>query len=369
MEHEHGTPSCDCHTCDCCDDYIEAGEEQRIGDDLIYCQPCYDDHTTRCSDCGDVVDAEQSISINGNDICHDCVDQSYHICGGCDGFVHCDYARFCDHCEEDYCDDCYSHHRHRDIHDYGYKPEPNFLGDGDYHFGVELEIDGAGCNSDNVQHLLQYSNSEDLFYIKEDSSLNDGMEIVSHPATMDFHLNRFPWHDIIREAREMGYTSHKGGTCGLHVHISKTAFGSTNVQRDAAYSRLIILFWKHWDELKNFSRRSNDSLQHWAKSNYTATEYSEDQLELAVNTAKYDRYYAINLSNYDTVELRLWRGTLNENTFRATLQLTNRLVDIARTWSITDILTRTWDEVITSEYPEINQYMEERTHVLNRSEA
>ncbi len=36
----------------------------------------------------------------------------------------------------------------------------------------------------------------------------------------------------VRKAQSMGYLSHAAGTCGLHVHISRLAFGCTYEQQE-----------------------------------------------------------------------------------------------------------------------------------------
>lgn len=43
------------------------------------------------------------------------------------------------------------------IHDYSYKPEPIFWGQGPRYFGVELEFDGAGESTSKVKELLKFS--------------------------------------------------------------------------------------------------------------------------------------------------------------------------------------------------------------------
>ena len=47
----------------------------------------------------------------------------------------------------------------------------------------------------------------------------------------------------------MGYTSHQAGTCGLHAHISRAAFGQTEAEQDAAIARVLFFVEKHWDEI------------------------------------------------------------------------------------------------------------------------
>ena len=65
-------------------------------------------------------------------------------------------------------------------------------------------------------------------------------------------------------AVSMGYRSHQATTCGLHVHISRDAFGRTEQAQEAAIARLLFFVEKHWNELLKFSRRTNRQLERWA---------------------------------------------------------------------------------------------------------
>lgn len=62
----------------------------------------------------------------------------------------------------------------------------------------------------------------------------------------------------------MGYCSHKAGTCGLHVHISRKAFGESVLEQEASIARLLFFVEKNWNELLKFSRRTNRQLERWA---------------------------------------------------------------------------------------------------------
>ena len=92
------------------------------------------------------------------------------------------------------CVDCYHLHMRGGIHDYYYKPAPIFYGNGPRFFGVELEIDGAGEDSDNARELLNVGNPYDLehIYCKHDGSPEDGIEIVSHPSFDRISICSFP---------------------------------------------------------------------------------------------------------------------------------------------------------------------------------
>jgi hypothetical protein len=52
---------------------------------------------------------------------------------------------------------------------------------------VELEIDIGGRDENNAQSILEVGNTADeCIYIKSDGSLNDGMEIVTHPMSLEY---------------------------------------------------------------------------------------------------------------------------------------------------------------------------------------
>jgi hypothetical protein len=73
------------------------------------------------------------------------------------------------------------------------------------------------------------------------------------------------------------------------------------------------------------------------------------------------RYMAVNLENQNTIEFRLFKGTLNFNTFIASLQL---VVEISRYAKRTDLknipTTKFRDIFISSEFEELKNYLKER---------
>ena len=146
-----------------------------------------------------------------------------------------------------------------------YTPDLVFHGKGLRHFGVELEIDDGGTVNSNAQKLLDIANKDaENLYIKTDGSLDEGLKLVTHPMTLEYHLNEMPWAEVLHKAQSMGYLSHAAGTCGLHVHISRLAFGCTYEQQEAAIARLLYFVEKLWAELLRFSRRTQSQMNRWA---------------------------------------------------------------------------------------------------------
>ena len=230
---------------------------------------------------------------------------------------------------------------------------------------MELEIDEGGKNSDNADTILGIGNRvAEHIYIKSDGSLSDGMEIVTHPMSLKYHKDKMPWAEIMKSAIHMDYRSHKTSTCGLHVHVNRTAFGSTREAQDECISRVLYFVEHHWLELLKFSRRTEYQMNRWA-ARYGIRLTPSEQMNHAKNSCA-GRYTAVNLTNADTVEIRMFRGTLKLNTLKATLQMVNHLVEVAVTMSDSQVQDMSWFDFLDDiTEPELIQYLKERRLYVN----
>ncbi len=104
-----------------------------------------------------------------------------------------------------------------------------------------------------------------------------------------------------------------------------TPLAKTEQAQEAAIARLLFFVEKHWNELLKFSRQTNRQLERWA-ARYGYKDTPKEMMDHA-KSYHYGRYTCVNLTNEDTVEIRIFRGTLKYNTLAATIQLTDRLCD------------------------------------------
>ena len=147
------------------------------------------------------------------------------------------------------------------IHDYSYKPDPIFRGTGKRYFGIELEVDEGGKCEENAFKLLNLANMNcENIYIKTDGFLDDGFEIVTHPMTLEYHLNNMPWKELVKKALNLGYRSHNTLTSGLHIHINRNSLGESVDMQERVIARILYFFENNWSELLRFSRRTNEQL-------------------------------------------------------------------------------------------------------------
>ncbi len=293
------------------------------------CPACLEAETVLCSRCGDRIWREDNAGDACYPICQTCYDAHYTTCIRCHRVIHLDDAYHDDE-GDPVCPSCYEQmYRDRTIQDYNYKPDPIFYGDGPRYFGVELEIDGGGEDNDHAQEIMEIANVyHPHIYCKHDGSLDDGFEIVTHPMSLGYHMNDMPWTAVLEKARELRYWSHQAGTCGLHVHVSRDALGATYEEQETVIARILYFVEKHWEELLKFSRRTPRQLEQWA-ARYGYKDQPKEILDHAKKGGHGGRYSSVNLENYNTIEFRIFRGTLKYNTLIATLQLVNRVCDVA----------------------------------------
>ena len=356
--------------CDSCGGAFARNELTPLRTSLL-CPDCLNRETTLCAHCGERIFWDENAGDSRTPLCQSCSEQHYVVCSHC-GRVIQDYDAFYrdeDDDDEPLCHDCYNRYCQNVIRDYYYKPEPIFYGDRPRFFGVELEIDEGGESNDHAAELLNLANrSQDLIYIKHDGSLDDGFEIVTHPMSLTFQLREMPWEQILRSAVELGYTSHQAGTCGLHVHVSRLAFGAAEREQDTAIARVLYFFEKHWEELLKFSRRTQHQLDQWA-ARYGYKDQPREILEHA-KKGYAGRYTAVNLTNRDTIEFRMFRGTLKYNTLIATLQLVDRICDVAVHLSDAELKAMPWTAFVSGcQAPELVQYLKERRLYVNEPVA
>ena len=380
-------------TCYECGRVLEAGEDYEIVNNEIVCCDCFDEYYCYCDECGNAEHIDNTQYIDDKIICDDCLDRYYVTCANCNEYIHiddgnstidgtvCDYCYneyyvechecgeiihhddsvYCDYNEEYYCRECYDEYMNNcTIHDYGYKPEPYFYGNSDkLYMGIELEIDGAGEKPANAGELLEID-GEDRIYCKHDGSLDDGFEIVSHPATLEYHIYNMQWSRILEHALYMGYKSHDAGTCGLHIHISRNALGDCYDQQERTVAKILYFIEKHWQKMLVFSRRTQYQLDRWAsRYGILDEELPEDILKRAKSGC--GRYKAVNLQNYNTIEFRFFRGTLKHTTFIATLQFVHNICNYCINTNNSDLYNARWSDFVkTVTDIELLTYLENR---------
>ena len=350
--------------CKCCGRAVLNENTHCINDEIV-CNRCFSRHYTLCPECGEIVSRDNLRYTNRGCVCENCALDHYSPCYHCDSLIHEDDLIFNDDDNNYYCGSCWNDLFNTFIHGYYFKPEskfyPNYDGNALF-MGVELEVDGAGECEENAKTLLDIANANrEHIYCKHDGSLNDGFEIVSHPATLDYHTNNINWCEVMETASDMGYKSHSARTCGLHVHVSRSALGDTFDERESTISKILYFIERNWDEILIFTRRTEEQLEEWA-NRYGIKENIAKTYEYAKGDR--DRYHCLNLCNDNTIEFRMFRGTLRHETFIATLQFVNLVCEICKTADNETVENLNWNRFVklipAEKYPELIEYLEIR---------
>ena len=259
-----------------------------------------------------------------------------------------------------------------DIEEYDYDCEPEFFSDKssdeDFYMGVELEVD-AGGDDDHSILILENILGTDYAYYMRDGSLNNGFEIAMMPSTLAYvNKNMLKFSDAFQYLASLGYRSHDTNTCGLHIHFDRTAFGTRpSVQKlKAAY--LALIMERNWNQITKFARRTRSQMNNWSVNKKLSGDVYHDDTEQTF-TQKFEgkymdrsKYNALNCNHRYTFELRLFKGTLNANTYLATMQFTHNLINVAKHCKTLDEAQQIKfaDIISYKSYPELTKYLGQR---------
>ncbi|MBT5303842.1 MAG: hypothetical protein HOL31_02030 [Candidatus Scalindua sp.] len=302
------------------------------------CETCYSDYYFTCEDCGEVTNYDNSYEAGGQYYCHDCFHESYFICPECDVATSNDDGVYHEDHDATYCYRCYDRIRSNGIdnceliHSYDYRPNVQFYHVGkrpklplrDQGIGVELEVDA--CTNYDVTSEIDCKQ----IYFKHDGSLDNGFEMVSHPMSLEYH-QQFHWEDILGSLRDSGFRSFNTETCGLHVHITK------DILTESERVKLALLVYSNHDIFAKLAQRRNSYGQLKKLTTLTDT----------IKETKYNgnRMEALNFQNSQTIEFRLFKGTLFYPTFMASIELVHALVYFIKTARREDLYSRTlWED-------------------------
>lgn len=324
--------------CEACGDYIvveHAIYAEDTGD--VYCAYCAEHNLYHCDDCGCWYARGSLMNSDdcGTNVCDDCY-VDYTRCADCDRIIHLDNANW--HRDSAYCECCIDGHSDC-VHEYGYRPYPEFSRTGKdssdpTYLGFELEAGGTSSRAaDEAANVIDSTGLP--CYLKEDCSIPScGFELVTHPCTLNYHIEA-GWDKALKVMRDNGMKSHDIDDCGLHVHVSR---------RSLTPHQWLIVDWfvhRHKAEWECIARRSESS---WAAFKTK----SDGETLKSIYGHGDDRYRAVNFCNRNTVEFRLFKGSLRYETLIGTLSLVDALIDWAKTVTCNDLLTQgVWQSYIT----------------------
>lgn len=303
------------------------------------CSNCYNEHIYQCPCCNGTFDNRKVPKSNkkvGNKyLCPMCAKAMVSKCDHCKK-IHFEFNIFKD---KRYCLECVNnaihsyHHSQSAYPFYAYRKTGNYKtrrgANGDLYFGIELETDRKTSDDNYKFPLLEVKSMlNNEAYFETDCSLGiNGAELITYPHTEDAFYN-LDWANVLDYLVKSGRQSHNSGVCGLHQHINRKYFGNTKAEQNENIAKVIVFYHLFWDDIVKFSRRT--SFGYCRKIDLDNQGYYNDtEPDIKKRHEKYAKHRvdnnitshgdAINLSNRETVEFRIMRGTLNYDTFMASI--------------------------------------------------
>ena len=258
------------------------------------------------------------------------------------------YPITCDDCDNDYREidghECSYQTGSPTIRSYGYKPNAKFFGNAPYHLGFELEVENSSRECDEEHEYdcdsdcLGDSDHDDVLnviheacgprvYMKEDASLDNGFEIVSHPHSLDEYHTKFDW-TWLDGLRSNGYLSWNRRTCGLHVHIGKVAFEKDSKGSRVAHEvRFTKFIYDNEMQVERISGRGSNTYATFAdKGNIVRKVKFQDQRD--------SRYSVVNVYNESTYEVRIFRGSLRKERVLSGIEFVQAVAEHTRNMKV-----------------------------------
>lgn len=319
----------------------------------FFCNDCHDT-CVRCGDHGHNFDF-----VDNDYFCSDCFNDNYFYCGNCNEIessgdgnwiefrdeTWCDACThnlfYCEHCETYESEPCdanfngddverWNRQDYEGIYSYNFKPDrPNFfLGSADSDnqkltFGFELEVESEGARFSDGLKIIRESLG-DFVYMKGDGSLNCGYEIVTYPFSFNYYQEAIDF-GFLKQLQELGYRSWTPETCGFHIHIARAGFESAG--HIWKFANLILQNPRAWQKLAG---RAGTRWASYSNSDNPVMKVLKGETEPM-------RYVAVNMTNPDTIEVRIFRGSLNETRIRSAIESIYCAMEYTRNLSVHQI--------------------------------
>ena len=365
-----GDPVCESCMIMCikCESVITVDDEYNDVEGELWCRTCTRDEATWCDMCDNYFTGYSYSADDSSDtMCERCFENNTSYCEECDNY-------FVDGCRYDHDEESDS----RIIHDYSYRPDPIFHSSEDeqtrLYFGIEIETETRGGDYDDRRNAAEYAQGlerESIAYLKSDGSLNCGFEIVTHPLSHSYFMNDASvlWNTV--ETLKNNYSMMAWGTktCGLHIHISRNGFSGGSHQH-----RFLQLVYNNKDFYEVLAGRSSS---HWAKfDDNVDPNTGRKSLKHKFDRHGSDRYSAVNTNNRNTLEMRIFRGSLNTRFIKSCIDLAHASVEFTRVMSVPEVRGHKLDCINLIQYireraelyPSLNQRLNGMSNVIDKIE-
>lgn len=213
--------------------------------------------------------------------------------------------------------------------------------------GVELEYELQHASRFAVADVLNKYIPE-LGDLKGDASLRNGQELAVAPHGLRAFFDA-PWEPVLNELRALGCDADTCRRAGLHVHVTRPQ----GVDRDRLVQQLVGYFTRNQDWLLRFSDRNEEQLRYCRLHSPDSHRWYEE------------KYSAVNFLHRNTVEFRLWNGTLHYDRFRASIEFSHAIMQFLFVGALEDPDVETYEHNTFMEWLTSGAYHEDYSHLIN----
>jgi len=301
-----------------------------------------DDNTTfvTCGRCEARVRDDDARTMASGDLwCEQCFDAYGTPCAACDDYFPVERLYY-DRTDAGYCDACYSEHAEQDDDEDGDGDDDDcdgYLHDHDstvfgvlgicepdqarLHLGFEIELN-TSSRYDAASHFADLA--QGLGIVKHDGSIGNGrngIELVSVPMSLDdiryFIGLLFPG-DVFH------HNAFVDATCGMHVHASRAPLTTAQI------AKLVRFIHTPHNQafMERLAGRRLVSSQ-WASIDHRSESWKAVFVPTNAGSLRihdWFRYSALNLTNTDTIEFRIFASTTNVARARANVEACAALI-------------------------------------------
>jgi hypothetical protein len=237
------------------------------------------------------------------------------------------------------------------------------------YLGVELELefrsDDIDVNNRVTDTTLEVLGS-DFVMCKRDGSLDNGVELVTAPATLQIQVER--WSRFF-DTPVTGYAAYRN--CGLHIHVTRN-------MSDLVIGKMLYFFYHNCDAngnqlpyavngpwLSSLAGRSCNEYGELCEMDMSQRWNNLNPYANGVTARMCSRYAALNFKSNHTIEFRLFASTLRKERFLRRLEFVSafvrwarRLSDIPEEWTRESFVEFVGNDQLR--YPNLNQWIAAR---------
>ena len=305
---------------------LDVFEESKLNRRLQNAITSVDDELITCSDCGELSYRDDAIYVESRgDWVGDCCRDNYIYHEGHDEYYHED-----EYPEEE--EDRYGVYPY----DYDVTQQLDFQSTNNEtrYISTEIETERRNdCSSDIVHDI--HNTMSGFALCKHDGSLENGFEIVTAPATLSVHKDR--WTKFCEKNYADSLSSWNTATCGMHVHVDRASLTPLDI------GKLLVFIngTRNAEFIKKIAGR--DSRQ-WSAKKFK-------RVKDALNRS--DKYEALATHKPKTIEFRIFRGNIAKQGILRNLEFVDALCNFVGTVG----MDRDTDTVNRLSYTNFVEYM------------